>query len=464
MKKNTKTKIKSFVISAIAAADRTDKANTSKVDMIIPLAMLMILPLVYHGFRVVVMVGVSIASAMLFESVFCLAAKRKNSIKDLSCVCDAMCIAMLLPVSAPIWLLIAANAFAIWVAKMPFGGYGKAIFSPAASAIAFVTVLFPQEVFRFRDTKLLEKLAWFENPTFQGSQSPAELIKQGIHPELFEQELLFGNFPGALGTTAVLVIFVCMLYLMLRKAVPWQIPVFFVVTSAAIAFAFPRVEQFTRIDSVVYELVSGSLIFVGVFVLSERTLVPKNGIAKMVYAIIGAAICMILRYCGIFEQGACFAVMMMNISLPLFDRVFQKIGRSSYELSTEDSQGILAEIPPENPAPDPLTENSSKDPQEIPSEIPPEHPAPDSLTENSAKDTAEISSEISPENPEPNPLAENSAKDTTEIPSETSPEHPAPDPLAENSEKDTTEIPPEKPQNQTEPLTETDRGASDDTE
>ena len=104
----------------------------------------------YYGAFAFRAILTGIISAVAVEAVALLIMKRKlNCLSDMHAVFTGFAIAMLLPATAPIWLIGAGSAFAILVAKIPFGPAHKAPFVPAAAGMAFLTVCFPDEVFKY---------------------------------------------------------------------------------------------------------------------------------------------------------------------------------------------------------------------------------------------------------------------------------------------------------------------------
>ena len=94
----------------------------------------------YYGALAFRAILTGIISAVAVEAVALLIMKRKlNCLSDMHAVFTGFAIAMLLPATAPIWLIGAGAAFAILVAKIPFGPAHKAAFVPAAAGMALLT-------------------------------------------------------------------------------------------------------------------------------------------------------------------------------------------------------------------------------------------------------------------------------------------------------------------------------------
>ncbi len=236
-------------------------------------------------------------------------AGRKIGVIDLSPVVTGLIIPLLLPASIPYSIVVVADLFAILVIKQPFGGLGQNIFNPAAGGLAFVTITWPNLVFRY--TAPFEKLPLFGEITARLVASPAYQLKMGGIPYRDFTDMLFGNFPGPMGATNILVLATCLIFLVVRKSANGKAALAFLGTVTVFAFVFPRIDG-ARLQSVFYELCSGILLFGVVFFLNDPATSPKREASKIIYAAIAGAVTMLYRYFGGFEEGMVFAILLMN--------------------------------------------------------------------------------------------------------------------------------------------------------
>lgn len=289
-------------------------------DMVLCLCSLLILPTVYYGGRALVLAAVSVLTACAAE-VFCsLVAKRPMSASDFSPVVTGLVIALLLPVNVPLWLPAVAACFAVVVVRAPFGFTGHSPFNPAAAALAFVTICWPQEVFTYVAPVAGRPLPLFANVAFTAAPSPASFLQQGLKPAILPLNLLWGNTIGAMGTTALLVIGACALYLFSKKTSNWEITICYLAAAALIAAFFPRIATSSEV-SIKYELLSGSLLFCSVFMVTDPVTSPRMTVSRCLYGAFAGALTMVFRHAGAYEQGAWFAVLLANACAPLFDRM-----------------------------------------------------------------------------------------------------------------------------------------------
>jgi len=309
---------------------RSESLRGMMFGVLLPLLMLLILPFLRQGLRPVVMVLITAGVCFLTEVVFSLFARKEINSTELSSVVTGTIIALLMPVNAPIWLPCAAGVFAIAVAKMPFGGTGHTPFNPAAAGVAFVTLSWPKLVFGYRNILETLPLPLLEDVTVDVVRSPAATLKMGAIPTGNPIDMLFGQVAGPIGATSIAVIAACLLFLLFRRSARWEIPAAFLASAALFAAIFPRIPG-TRLESAVYELLAGSLVFAAVFMATEPTTAPKTGLGRTLYGTLGGLAVMLFRHFGIFEEGVVFAILLINTLEPALDRLTLKLITSGGE-------------------------------------------------------------------------------------------------------------------------------------
>lgn len=317
--------------------------KTMMSDVILVLCVLTALATLFYGPRVLLICGVSVAAAVVSDLVcVCLRGRVPNPL-DFSPVVTGMIIALAMPATVSFTPVITASVFAIVIVKHPFGGTGSNIFNPAAAGFSFAVICWPQQIFNypmpFEHISLAgqysEKALAFVttmNDSLGGArtiitklyQNPAYVLKLGGVPTHKTSEMLVGNFPGAMGATSILVLVACLAFLVFRRTVRWQLPFGFLGTCMAIAWLFPRCSV-TPLWSVLYEMMSGILLFGAVFMLNDPTTRPKRAGTLFVYGVFAGLITMLLRYWGGFEESVSFAILLANAFVPTFDRYGEMI-------------------------------------------------------------------------------------------------------------------------------------------
>ena len=297
-------------------------------DAVIALLFVLVIPAVYYGPRILVMAGITVGTCMLCELLFAMVTRMPLRATDFSAVVTGLILAMLMPPNIDLWVTAAAGMFAILVAKMPFGGTGRAPFNPAASGFVLACVCWPEKVFYYMDP-LRQKEALPLLADCNGvvrADSPAALLQRGLRPESTMEDILMGYFPGAVGATAVLVVLACGVYLAVRRTANWDAAAVFLAVCAVWAAVSPRIIG-TRRESVFFVLTSGMLVFCAVFMVTEPSTSPRTRLGRCLYGCLAALLTMAMRYFGPCEEGACFALLLVNALSPAIDRTAWKIGR-----------------------------------------------------------------------------------------------------------------------------------------
>ncbi len=305
------------------------------LDAIIALLPLYVMAYIYYGPRALILGATGLVSALLTGYICNLLTDRRANLSDLSAAVTGLILPLIMPASVPYYVVIAAAVFAIMVVKFPFGGTGYNLFNPAAAGFAFVSVCWSGVMTAYPvSMQRLPLDVVIPDGAVAFSSSISQTLASGFIPEIDRMDLIMGDFSGAMGVTNILVLLTCGLYLILRKKIHWTMPLTFFLTVSAFILLFPRTgAEFTR--NLTYELCGGSVVFGGIFMLSDPVTMPKRTSSKIVYAFFAAILTMLFQYYGAFDQGAPFAIIIINIFAPLLDRtgelVLQKIRRVRLE-------------------------------------------------------------------------------------------------------------------------------------
>ena len=306
-------------------------------DAIILLLVLCVLAFLYYGLRALLVCAVSVLAAVAADLVCVLLRGRRPNPRDLSAVVTGLVIALMMPATISFTAVATAAVFAIAIVKHPFGGTGSNLFNPAAAGFSFAAICWPVQVFSyplpFDRIPLWGQAASSGQLVYQAGemsvrlyQNPVFVLKVGGIPTNSLSEMLLGNYPGPMGATNILVLLACLCYLIYRGTVRWQLPISFLASCAAVVLLFPR-ESTDRIQSLLYELMSGLLLFAAVFLLSDPVTRPKRDSALIVYGIFAGIITMFCRYSGGFEESVTFAILLANAVMPAIDRHDEELHR-----------------------------------------------------------------------------------------------------------------------------------------
>ena len=298
---------------------KNNTVGSYMLDMIIMLIWPVLMSWYYYGERALKMVVFSVLAAVLTEWAGCYIICRRRSLRDLSSLVTGIIIALLMPASAPYWIAAVGSVFAVLVAKLPFGSAKNAPFVPAAAGYAFLSICWPKTIYSYPAVGGGIVSSISEN-------SIASMLKSGnsINDSTVNfLDVFLGNAAGPMGATCIVVLFGVMIYFLIRRPSMWLSTAGFVGICAVSAVLFPRVMT-GRTVSLVMELCSGSLLFTALFILPDISLLPETPLQRLCYGMGAGALCMLIRWFGPFEEGACFAVLIMNAVWPAVHGAFAK--------------------------------------------------------------------------------------------------------------------------------------------
>jgi len=260
--------------------------------------------------------GISLAIEILFM-------KTRKSSLDPSWMVTPLVFVMLLPPTAPLWMVGIGAGFGTFFGKSLFGGYGKNLFNPAAVGALFLTVSFPI----FMSTRWYSPVNGWFNP-YAGnsvdaiaSSTPLITHNQGALTASLS-ELLLGSTAGSIGEAFRIGVLLVGLALIVLKAIDWRFPVAFLGSFFALSSLGWLISD--RVPDPVNSLFVGGVLFAAFFLVTEPVSAPKHPYSKYLYGFGVALIVYLIRNFAAFPEGIIFAVIIMNAVGTLFDPLFNK--------------------------------------------------------------------------------------------------------------------------------------------
>ncbi len=261
-----------------------------------------------YGSRVLWIAIVSVLVAVPIELAFKKA--RKQPLYDDSLFITPLLIALLVPSIAPLWMVGIGSGFAVFFGKCIFGGLGKTVFNPALVGIIFVMVSFPPH---------MTATSWLDPNTGEVTgMIPVLELHLGQALTHSVPQLLFGQVPGMIGETFIVLVAVMGLLLVGLKIVDWRIPLsylgsFFVLT----ALGYLLLPDY--FVNPFYSMITGGIVFAAFFLASDPATSPEHPWAKYFFGLGLAVLTIIIRNFGTFQEGYAFSIIIMNAVAPLLD-------------------------------------------------------------------------------------------------------------------------------------------------
>lgn len=240
---------------------------------------------------------------------------------------SALVTAVLLAASLPPWLpahvVIVAAAFAILLGKQAFGGLGQNPFNPAMVGYVVVLLAYPAAMARW---PVPGELIW-SLPDVDGwtAATALDAYKQrgGLLPsELQASSAAFGTFGGA-GSEWVNVGWLlggC--YLLLRRVITWHAPAGMLTALVVLSALGYRGDSSESLGSPLLHLFAGGSMLAAFFIVTDPVSGPASRNGQFAFGVGVGALTFGIRAFGAHTDGIAFAVLLMNATTPLLDRIW----------------------------------------------------------------------------------------------------------------------------------------------
>ena len=268
----------------------TGKKSTQSImaDVLIALIFPLIAGVYVFGIRALILVVVSVLSAVISESLWNLILHKENTISDLSACVTGALIAMILPVSVPLWLPAIGSLFAIIIVKQLFGGLGQNFVNPALSARAFLLASWPLLTTVFVKEGLeLPLFSSFVVTDAITSATPLNLMKQSGEISSY-LSLFVGNVSGCIGETSAIAILLGGAYLVIRKVITLHLPLSYILSSAFFGFVLGYNGVFT--GDALFTVLSGGILFGAFFMITDYVTTPTTKKGQIIAGVIAGFI------------------------------------------------------------------------------------------------------------------------------------------------------------------------------
>ncbi len=276
-------------------------------DVLIALAPALAAALYFFGFKAFTVIAVCVLASVVSEAAWQKLMGHPQTIKDLSAVVTGLLLAFNLPPTVPLWLAAFGSIFAIIVVKHFFGGIGQNIVNPALAARAMLLASWP-----------VAMTTWSVDG--MTTATPLALLKEGtvaILPTL--SDVFIGHVGGCLGETSALALLLGGAYLLWRKVISWHIPVIYISTVFVLTALLGREGWMT--GNPLYEIFLGGLMVGAFFMATDYTTSPMTKKGQVIFASGCGILTTLIRLYGGYAEGVSYSILIMNLFVPLIDRV-----------------------------------------------------------------------------------------------------------------------------------------------
>lgn len=271
-------------------------------DVIIALFPALVMSIYFFGWYCLILLLISVTFCVATEFLSQKILKRAATINDLSAVITGILLVFVLPPRIPWWLVAVGAVVSILLGKQIFGGLGHNPFNPALVGRAVLLISWPQDMTTW--------VTPFDGIT---SASPLDIVKTGLNGPLPSYwDLFLGNRVGCLGETSTLALLIGAGYLLYKKQISWHIPVSFITTVGILSALFGR--------DPLFNIMSGGLILGAFFMATDIVTSPLVNKGKIFFGLGCGLLTALIRLKGGTPEGVCYAVLIMNMFVPLIDK------------------------------------------------------------------------------------------------------------------------------------------------
>ncbi|MBE7016200.1 MAG: RnfABCDGE type electron transport complex subunit D [Ruminococcaceae bacterium] len=303
-----------FIVSSSPHVKSSESISSIMQDVIIALVPASLAGVCFFGIRALAVILTAIASCILSEYVFERITKRKNTTGDLSAVVTGLLLALNLPATIPLWMVIIGSAFAIVIVKQLYGGLGKNFMNPALAARCFMLVAWAGSMSSFVQP--------FAGVDAVSSATPLAVLKgieQGSLPTLLQA--FVGVKGGCIGETSGLALLIGFGYLLVKRVVDIRIPLFYIASFALLIYLFGNnTTQYGMAYFTLMHVLSGGLLIGALFMATDYVTTPTTFWGQIIFGIGCGVITFAIRVFGSYPEGVSFSIILMNIVTPLIER------------------------------------------------------------------------------------------------------------------------------------------------
>jgi electron transport complex protein RnfD len=296
--------------------------STAKIMWTVNAALLpaTLMSVYYFGLPAMMVIVVSILTAVLTEAAIQKMLKKEVTVADGSAFLTGLLIAMNCPANIKLHIPAIGTFVAIAITKQLFGGLGYNVFNPALIGRALILISFPKAMTTFTQPVLnimaIDAKTMATPLTVLKEDGVAKLLE--LYPNIY-QNLLLGNRAGSLGETATIALLLGAAFLMVKRYITWHIPVPFILTVGLATGIFGGKGALFSGDAM-FHMMSGGLILGAFYMATDYVTGPSVRSAQVVFGVACGLLTALIRLKGGYPEGVMFAILIMNCFAPLLDR------------------------------------------------------------------------------------------------------------------------------------------------
>jgi electron transport complex protein RnfD len=268
----------------------------------------------FFGLHALLLIFISIFTAIITEAIIQFLRKKEITISDGSAALTGLLVAYNLSPAVPFWIPMVGSFFAIAIAKQAFGGLGRNIFNPALSARVFLLLSWPKYM-----TSFIKPFSGFDTVS---SATPLVLYKEAnlnlSNMGLSYLDLFLGKRAGCIGEVAILWLLLGAVVLLFLRIITLHIPLSFLLSFSTLSWIFSKSGFFK--GDVLFSLLTGGIILGAFFMATDYVSSPLTKKGKIIFGVGCGLLTFIIRRFSGYPEGVSFSILIMNAFVPLIDR------------------------------------------------------------------------------------------------------------------------------------------------
>ena len=270
------------------------------LDVMVALTPALGMAVFFFGLRALALTAVSVGSCVLFEVLYRLLTRQRQSVGDLSACVTGLLLALSLPASTPYWVPVMGAAFGIIVVKQFYGGLG----------LPMLMTTWPQP---------MQKLSLTAVDAVSAPTPMAYLHEGGLPPQGLDLMFL-GNRGGCMGEVSAFMLLLGLVYLLLRRIISPRIPLSYLGTVAVIAL-LSSPNEVSPLLWTAYQLMGGGLLMGAIYFATDPATSPVTPRGHIMFGVGCGLLTVLLRSSSPYPEGVGWAILTMNCMVWLLDRL-----------------------------------------------------------------------------------------------------------------------------------------------
>lgn len=285
----------------IRSKDSTDNIMLCVVVALMPAT---VFGVVNFGWYALLLIVVTVLTAVLAEHIFCKICKKPSTVKDMSAVVTGLLLALNLPPHFPLWMAATGAVFAIVVVKMLFGGLGQNFMNPALGARCFLMISFARY------------MTDFTCDAYTGA-TPLATMKAGNSVNILD--MVVGTTSGTIGETSMIAIILGACFLIAMGIIDLKIPGLYLFSFVVFISLFGG--HGFDVSFISAHLAGGGLMLGAFFMATDYATRPITAKGQYLYGVLLGVLTGIFRLFGPGAEGVSYAIIIGNLLVPLIEKI-----------------------------------------------------------------------------------------------------------------------------------------------